>query len=84
MRTFNAITANINRVDELWTRGIQPEYIKFIKEAGLYICTNGKVLYSNLSERANSATISGMQFTLNGEEYLLDRAKSVMINFRKE
>ena len=84
LAAFNTIISNADRVQELWTRGVQPEYVKFIKEAGFYICSNGKTLYGNLSERANSATISGMQFTLNGEEYLLDRAKSVMINFRNE
>ena len=84
LAAFNSITSNPDRIDELWTRGVQPEYIKFIEAINLYVCTSGDLLHKNLSILGHSTTISGMEVTFEGEEYLVDRAKSVMEEFRGE
>lgn len=84
IKTFESIIKDPDRIDELWERGVQPEYITRVGLGNYYICSNGELLHLNLSECSHSRTISGILLVVDREEYTLDRAKSVMQHFRGE
>jgi hypothetical protein len=77
IKAFRTLLTDLSRNEELWGLGIQPEHIKYVESAGLYVCTDGNFLHKNLTPYRHSHNHSGITLNQNNKPKRVNRAKVV-------